>query len=306
MRLPDFLIIGAQKSGTTWLADQLSLHPGIFMAREEIHFFDKARNFSKGVKWYGRHFENAEAGQLAGEKTPDYLWANGDGAEGHLPDVHQRLYDAIPGARLLVVLRNPVERALSALTHLVRTRRIAPTHNVDELLLGRKHSRIRGHGVISKGLYYRQLSAYARLFNRSHMLVLIFEDDIAKAPEDGLRQACDFLGVPPILPGSSDAVHQNASRRSHLRLMADFYFPPARPVSRVIDQIVPAWKPDPTERTMDELYQTYVGENEKLFAWLGRPMPQSWARAERRDLALELTGEVPSRRQESKMARPTR
>lgn len=306
MRLPDFLIIGAQKSGTTWLADQLSRHPGIYMAPEEIHFFDKARNFSKGLEWYARHFEDAQAGQLAGEKTPDYLWANGDGAEGHLSDVHLKLYQSLPGAKLIVVLRNPVERALSALTHLVRTRRIAPSHNVDELLLGRKHHWIRGHGVISKGLYYRQLLAYARLFNRSQLLVLIFEEDIARSPEEGLTQACDFLGLPPIQPGSADAVQQNASRRSHLRLMADFYFPPARPVSLLIDQIVPAWKPDPTERTMDELYQTYVGENEKLFAWLGRPMPPSWARTEQRDLALEMSADAVSSRKESKMARPTR
>ena len=145
MRLPDFLIIGAQKSGTTWLADQLSFHPGIFMVPDEIHYFDKAQNFCRGLQWYSHHFENAGPTQLAGEKTPDYLWANGDGTEGHLADVHQKLYQTLPAARLIVVLRNPVERALSALTHLVRTRRIAPPLNVDELLLGTKHHRIRGH-----------------------------------------------------------------------------------------------------------------------------------------------------------------
>ncbi len=279
MRLPDFLIIGAQKSGTTWLADQLGLHPRVFMAPDEIHFFDKASNVSRGLEWYARHFERAQPGQLAGEKTPDYLWANGDGAEGHLPDVHLKLHEALPGAKLIVVLRNPVARALSALTHLVRTRRIAPTHEVDSLLLGKKHHLIRGHGVVSKGFYYRQLIAYEQLFGRSQMLVLIFEEDIAQAPERGLDTAGAFLGIPPMAPVQSRSVSQNASRRSRLRLMADYYFPPARPVSRMLDQVLPAWKPAPTSRTMDELEQTYLGENEKLFTWLGRPMPHSWKRA---------------------------
>lgn len=306
MRLPDFLIIGAQKSGTTWLADQLSLHPGIFMAPDEIHYFDKAQNFARGLSWYSKHFESAGDGQLASEKTPDYLWANGDGAEGHLPDVHLKLYQTLPAARLIVVLRNPVERALSALTHLVRTRRIAPTQNVDELLLGKKHTRIRGHGVISKGLYYRQLAAYARLFNRSQMLVLIFEEDIARAPERGLSQVCRFLGIAPIAPHTSQAVHQNASRRSLLRLLADFYFPPARPLSKVIDRIAPAWKPVPSGRTMDELYQTYAAENEKLFQWLGRPMPRSWEKRAEQQIETTLTDEILPRGRESKMARTTR
>jgi hypothetical protein len=306
MRLPDFLIIGAQKSGTTWLADQLSLHPGIYMAPDEIHYFDKAQNFARGLSWYSEHFAGAEAGQLAAEKTPDYLWANGDGAEGHLPDVHLKLYQTLPAARLIVVLRNPVERALSALTHLVRTRRIAPPGDVDELLLGKKHHRIRGHGVISKGLYHRQLMAYTRLFNQSQMLVLIFEEDIARAPEAGLSQVCRFLGIHPIAPRTSEAVHQNASRRSLPRLLADFYFPPARPVSKVIDRIAPAWKPVPSSRTMDELYQTYAGENEKLFKWLNRPMPRSWEKKEEPETGTGLAGELVPRGKESKMSRTTR
>ena len=306
MRLPDFLIIGAQKSGTTWLADQLSFHPDIFMVPDEIHFFDKAQNYCRGLPWYSRHFENAQPRQLAGEKTPDYLWANGDGAEGHLSDVHVKLYQALPSAKLIVVLRNPVERALSALAHLVRTRRIAPSHNVDDLLLGRKHHRIQGHGVISKGFYYRQLMAYARLYNRERILVLIFEEDIAKAPDEGLRRTSDFLGVGPMSAQSSAVVHQNASRRSLLRLLADFYFPPARPVSRVIDSLAPAWKPTPTGRAMDELYQTYTAENEKLFRWLGRSMPRSWEKKEDIAVGVELTEELLPRGRESKMSRPTR
>jgi hypothetical protein len=192
------------------------------------------------------------------------------------------------------------------LTHLVRTRRIAPPHNVDALLLGKKHHRIRGHGVIGKGFYYRQLMAYARLFNRSQMLVLIFEEDVARTPDEGLRRTCEFLEIRPKPAQSSKAVHQNASRRSLPRLMADFYFPPVRPVSRLIDTIVPAWKPTPTGRALDELYQTYAAENEKLFRWLGRPMPRSWEKKEDFDAGMGVTEELVPRGRESKMARSMR
>jgi hypothetical protein len=306
MRLPDFLIIGAQKSGTTWLADQLSLHPSVFMAPDEIHFFDKEHNFPRGLTWYSKHFEPARTGQIAGEKTPDYLWANGEGTEGHLSDVHIKLYQALPGAKLIAVLRNPVERALSALTHLVRTRRLAPPFDVDTLLLGKKHHRIKGHGVISKGFYYRQLVAYAKLFNRSQILVLLFEEDIAKAPDEGLRRTCEFLGIGAMPAQSGSHASRNASRRSFPRLLADFYLPPVRPVSKILDRIAPVWKPTPSGRTMDELYQTYTGENEKLFRWLGRPMPKSWERREPMDTGMELTGEFLQRGRESKMSRSTR
>jgi hypothetical protein len=275
------------------------------MAPDEIHYFDKAQNFARGQSWYARHFEHAGKSQLIAEKTPDYLWANGDGAEGHLPDVHVKLYQTLPAARLIVLLRNPVERALSALTHLVRTRRIAPPQNVDALLLGKKHARIRGHGVISKGFYYRQITAYTRLFNRSQVLVMIFEEDVARAPEAGLLQVCRFLGISPIAPQVSKAVHQNASRRSLPRLLADYYLPPVRPVSKVLDRIAPAWKPAPSSRTMDELYQTYAAENEKLFKWLGRPMPRSWENREPRSPE-NLTEELLPPGKESKMARTTR
>ena len=278
MPLPDFLIIGAQKSGTSWLANQLGRNPRVFMPRDEIHYFDKAHNFSRGLEWYESHFAAAESGQLIGEKTPDYLWANGDGAEGHLPDVHRRLHKTLPQARLIIVLRNPVVRALSALTHLIRTRRVAPSHRVDDLLLGKKHQLIRGHGVVAKGFYYRQLRAYAELFDRRQFLILIFEEDIADQPGEGLRRCGDFLGIDPNVVVPSEREGRNASRRSRLRLLIDFYFPPARPLSRVLDHLAPAWKPNPSARTVDELYSTYAAENEKLFNWLERPIPASWGK----------------------------
>jgi len=85
MGLPNFLIIGAQKSGTTWLARILKQHPEIFVYGKEIHFFDRQQNFDKGIDWYKGHFEEIPHKQFVGEKTPDYLWANGKGLEDIFP-----------------------------------------------------------------------------------------------------------------------------------------------------------------------------------------------------------------------------
>ena len=76
MRLPDFVIIGAQKSGTTWLGARLAEQPAIFLPRPfEVHFFDRNDNYAKGRDWYSGHFSAAPADTLVGEKTPDYFWA---------------------------------------------------------------------------------------------------------------------------------------------------------------------------------------------------------------------------------------
>jgi len=103
-RLPNVLIIGAQKSGTSWFARLLSQHPDIYFYESEIHFFDKTYNYRKGIEWYKGHFNNAPATKWIGEKTPDYLWANGLGEEGHAQDVHKRIFRHLPDVKLIVKL----------------------------------------------------------------------------------------------------------------------------------------------------------------------------------------------------------
>ena len=133
MALPDFLIIGAQKCGTTWLADQLGRHPR--SSWPPRRFTSSTRQTISTEEWAGTKKEHFTGGQgrLIG-KTPDYLWTGSEGAEGHVADAHRRLHGVLPEAKLIIVVRNPVDRAMSALTHLIRTRRVSPLHAVDALL----------------------------------------------------------------------------------------------------------------------------------------------------------------------------
>ena len=241
-RLPTFLIIGAQKAGTSWLADMLSQHPEVFMVPYEIHYFDKDFNFSKGIEWYKAHFSGVKDEKAIGEKTPDYLWANGRGVEGHLPDVHKNIYKTLPDAKLIVILRNPVERAISAINHIIASGRISPFHSIDDLLLGKKHYLISGHGVIEYGMYYQQIVAYLEYFKREQLLILIFEEDVIKNQSSSLRKVCDFVGVEPDFNFSNTQKKINVYSKSKPRLIFDYYFPFLKPFTGVIDKLFPLSK----------------------------------------------------------------
>src|SRR5690242_4033623 len=117
--LPDFLVIGAQRGGTTSLYQYLQVHPFIEPATtKEVHFFD--RRFHKGLAWYRGHFPTAlekyRADRLhnrlflIGEATPDYLFH---------PHTPRRVARILPWVKLIVLLRNPVERAYSHYHHAV-------------------------------------------------------------------------------------------------------------------------------------------------------------------------------------------
>ena len=107
MRLPDFLGIGTQKGGTTYLHRLLQQHSQVFLAHpKEVHYFSLHQN--RGLDWYADHFAEASIEQHCGEVTPYYLFHS---------LAAERIQAAIPSVKLIVLLRDPVERALSQYFH---------------------------------------------------------------------------------------------------------------------------------------------------------------------------------------------
>lgn len=103
MPLPDFVGIGAEKSGTTWLCRMLQAHPEIYVPGiKEVRFFD--RHFHRGADWYSEWFARAGKSVVAGEISPQYM---------HSPECCHRIWSTAPNTKLLVMLRDPVERAFS-------------------------------------------------------------------------------------------------------------------------------------------------------------------------------------------------
>jgi hypothetical protein len=106
---PGFLIIGAQKCGTTALARSLKLHDDVVMSEAEVHFFSHPKNYAKGLEWYAEHFPESDL--LKGEKTPDYL---------NSVLAPARIAEVLPKVKLLILLRDPVDRAYSQWNHMMQ------------------------------------------------------------------------------------------------------------------------------------------------------------------------------------------
>jgi sulfotransferase family protein len=178
--LPTFLGIGVPRAGTTWLHTLLSSHPQAYLPtrRKEVRFFD--RHFGEGLEWYGEFFgppEALEGCRAIGEISPQYLY----GAE--CPD---RIAEVLPGAKLVVMLRHPVDRAYSQFGFVVQRRNYRGSF--EEFLRTRPRA-------LEMGFYSAPLKHYLRVFDRSQILALVFETAVGTggtARED----LAGFLGLP--------------------------------------------------------------------------------------------------------------
>jgi hypothetical protein len=210
--LPDFLIVGAQKSGTSSLFAFLTQHPRLRApVYKELHYFDARYNY-QSVDWYRSCFpdrrpESAANGSdslpfLTGEATPYYLFH---------PSVPRRVAEVLPGVKLMAILRNPVDRAYSHYHMAVRAKRedlsfedaiAAEAGRLDgetERLMADDAYRSRVHifnSYLARGVYVDQLARWAAYFPSDRMLVLKAED-LRADPAATTRKALDFLGLPP-------------------------------------------------------------------------------------------------------------
>ncbi len=192
--LPEFVIIGAPKCGTTFLYNLLVKHPHVEPAAfKELHYFDLL--YDKGIEWYRRCFPHPRLkdGQktITGEATPSYL--------SH-PRAPERMAEIVSKVRLIALLRNPVDRAYSAY-HFFGSRR---GRNIREF---EKHAEAAlddpRQKELSRGIYVDQLLRWAKCFEGEQMLVLKSEDFFENQLET-LRLVVDFLGLPAWEPEASE------------------------------------------------------------------------------------------------------
>ena len=181
--LPDFIIIGATKSATTWLTYNLRAHQQIFMPTSELHYF--SRCFDRGEDWYRAHFAAARAGQLVGEKSASYL--------PH-PQAPRRLHDLLPRARLLAQLRDPVQRAYS--DYCMHYRRGEVSKDIERYL---DPARTPIPRLLEDGFYHRHLTSFLSVFPADHLKVVLY-DDIRERPHQVFREVCEYLRIDTIAP----------------------------------------------------------------------------------------------------------
>lgn len=209
--LPDFIIIGAQRAGTTSFFHYLAGHPDVYPSfPKEVHFF--TNHYHQGPRWYRSHFPLAGHKALArrrgrpafltGEATPYYL------AHPHAP---RRVCQLVPGVRLIVVLRNPVDRAYSHYQHEVaggiETLSFAEAVDREAERLDSELERITAdeaylsfnyqhYSYLDRGRYARQIAAWLDYFDREQLLILGSEAFSAQSAQT-MARTFRFLGLRP-------------------------------------------------------------------------------------------------------------
>ena len=214
IRLPDFIIAGAPRSGTTWLYSLLDRHPEIHMARPaqpEPKFFLVDELYARGLEYYSRTwFADIGSARVCGEKSTNYL----EGAK-----VAGRIAEALPEVKLVFILRNPVDRCYSNYLW-SRMNGLEQEDFAGALALeeGREAEApeelryARPHAYFSRGLYAELLEPFFLCFSRERILCLRFEDIMERRAEL-VERVHGFLGVAPRAADGADLGQVNPSRQ---------------------------------------------------------------------------------------------
>lgn len=202
--LPNLIIIGAMKSGTTSLHHYLNKHPQIALSDpKELHFFIQEKNWQKGLEWYQSHF-NSQA-LIRGETSPSYT------AYPKWKGVPQRMFSVVPNAKLIYILRDPIERMISH--YLNRYAAGVEDREINDALADFNQDYvIRSH-------YYFQLEQYLKFFPASNILIITTEE-LSQFPQKTLTTVFKFLGVSQEIDSSIFAkkLHKSSDKRRQTRL----------------------------------------------------------------------------------------
>lgn len=190
----DFFVIGGQRCGSTWLYEALREHPGIYVPKnKQTYFFDS--EFGKGLDWYLSHFDGADPHRKTiGEVSTGYC----------LPQAVPRLHSACPDAKLIMIVRNPIDRAFS---YYLNRKPFTDWASFEDAIE-------REDSILARGRYIEQIEHLLTLYAPSRFL-LLFYDDLENDEVALYNRVCQFLDVDPsILPSVlGDPVHANSFPR---------------------------------------------------------------------------------------------
>ena len=199
--LPNLLVLGAKKCGTTALHRYLGRHPEISMSQEkELNFFSRDRRWNLGIDWYTRQFDASMA--VRGETSPSYT------DRGTFPDTSDRIAELVPNARFIYLVRDPVDRIAADYSHRVSSGHVTRSWPafVDA---------IEGTRFLDRSRYFWQLTPYLKRFPHERILIL-GQDRLREERRETLREVFRFLGVDDAYwsPSFERLVHQTGRRRT--------------------------------------------------------------------------------------------
>jgi hypothetical protein len=180
--LPNLIIIGAMKCGTTSLHRYLSHHPEVFMSRKkEVNFFVEHSNWSKGLDWYKSHF--TEPRKVRGEASPNYT------CHPLFPSLADKMHAILPDAKLIYCVRHPIKRMIS---HYVHEYSLGlENRGFEEAMLDPKDN-----PYLVRSMYFYQLEQYLKYYPASQIKVMVLEE-MEQDPFSTLKEIFGFLEVDP-------------------------------------------------------------------------------------------------------------
>jgi Sulfotransferase domain len=272
--LPTYVIAGTVRSGTTSLHRLLRQHPEVFAAEtKELHFFD--RNFERGVEWYEQLFAEARPGQAVGEATPNYVYH---------PLAVARMAQVIPHAKVIVLLRDPVERAYSQywMQRTARHETLAFPAALDaearRLASGDELDRAY-YSYVDRGRYLPQLLRLREHYPAEQTLVVL-QEDLHERADQTYREVCAFVGVGTdhAAGGLDERANRHRSYRSdRLRDLTHALRRRGRVGRLVAHGVAKANSratayPPMDARTRARLAEAFAEPNAELAVWLGRDL----------------------------------
>ncbi|WP_209125684.1 sulfotransferase [Alkalihalobacillus sp. BA299] len=272
MVLPNFLIIGAQKCGTTWLYNMLNQHPNIFLPnKKELEYFSYSKNNQEDINNYKEMFTSSNGQKAIGEATPSYFWNadaylkwnnKPDGFENNIP---KEVYKALGSStKFILLLRNPIERAISAYLHHCKKRRISLRSDILEV--GRHH------GIIHMGFYYEHLLKWYEYFKPENFLIIIFETDFINDKKQLLENTFNFLKVDnQFIPKNyNKEIHKGMHR---LKVNNNYYLSSKNKEVDLSDNNKLLFI---NEDTRTQLYEIYRKDIKKLSQLINKDLESLW------------------------------
>lgn len=195
-KYPDFIIVGAARSGTTSLYQYLIAHPQVLGAKgrkgKEVHFFDI--EYKKGSQWYANQFPTKKEGEISGEKSPFYFV---------VPEVPKRIYSLLPKVKIIIILRNPIDRAYSHYHHNLRygyeNLSFEKAIEIEDQRINKSFEEFRLHSYLKRGFYAEHLKRWLEIFPREQLKIVCAES-LFSFTRGTYLEITKFLGIKPIIP----------------------------------------------------------------------------------------------------------
>ena len=204
----DFIGIGAPKCGTTWLFYALGQHPEIclsepketrYFSREDTHISDTKDNCNdlNDLASYAKHYKHCSPTTLKGEFSPTYMYSEA---------APSRIHRHFPSVKLLVCLRNPVDRAHSSYWDISRYERERKSESFEDVI---EHD----PRCVLRGYYAKNLKRYLSHFSKSQIKIILFEN-IVERPRQTINDVFAFLGLDPPIELDLDIIPKNSAKQS--------------------------------------------------------------------------------------------